>query len=133
MPKGVYDRNSTKEIPVMASAETAATQPSTKLFPVVLLKNYVPISDYEIVGYLKGAVKRKDAAGVERIVEREEFVEGEMKPHQSPGVGFGENINANGRKTNAKIWAGTTIKLPVEEAKNLVAKKLAERADAIAA
>lgn len=133
MPKGVYDRNP-KEIPVMASTETAApAQPSTKLFPVVLLKNYVPISEYEIVGYLKDAVKRKDAAGTERIVEREVFVEGQMKPHQSPGVGFGENINDDGRKTNAKIWAGTTIKLPVDEAKNLVAKKLAERADAIAA
>lgn len=128
MPKGVYDRTP-KEIPVMASVETAAS----KLFPVVLLKNYVPISDYEIVGYLKDAVKRKDAAGTERIVEPEVFIDGEMKPHQSPGVGFGENINADGRKTNAKIWAGTTIKLPVDEAKNLVAKKIAERADAIAA
>lgn len=132
MPKGVYDRNP-KEIPVMASVETAAASQPSKLFPVVLLKNYVPISEYEIVGYLKDAVKRKDAAGTERIVEPEVFIDGEMRPHQSPGVGFGENINADGRKTNAKIWAGTTIKLPVDEAKNLVAKKIAERADAIAA
>lgn len=130
MPKGVYDRNP-KEIPAMASAEPAATP--SKLFPVVLTKNYVPIGEYEIIGYLKEAVKRKDAAGTERIVEREEFIEGVMKPHNSPGVGFGAYVNDDGRKTNAKIWAGTTIKLPIEEAKTLVAKKLAERADVIAA
>lgn len=106
----------------MANETAAPVQPSAKLFPVVLMRNYVPIGDYEIVGYLKAAVKRKDAAGVERIVEREEFIEGVMKPHNSPGVGFPN-----------KIWAGTTIKLHVDEAKSVVAKKIAERADAIAA
>lgn len=121
--------------PGIKSKEPVMNSPSNaqKLFPVVLNKNYVPLGDYEIVGYLKEAVKRKDAAGVERIIEREEFIEGVMKPHNSPGVGFGEFTDENGRKTNAKIWAGTTIKLPVDEAKAVVAKKIAERADAIAA
>lgn len=118
--------------PGIKSKEPVMNSPAQKLFPVVLNKNYVPLGDYEIVGYLKEAVKRKDAAGVERIIEREEFIEGVMKPHNSPGVGFGE-FTENGRKTNAKIWAGTTIKLPVDEAKAVVAKKIAERADAIAA
>jgi hypothetical protein len=45
-----------------------------------------------------------------------------MKPHTSPGVGF-----------PGKIWAGTHIKLPVDEAKRLVAAKAAERVDVIAA
>jgi hypothetical protein len=50
-----------------------------------------------------------------------------------PGVGYGA-IEKDGKVVvNAKIWAGTHIKLPVDEAKHLVAKKLAERADAIAA
>jgi len=124
MPKGVYERK--KEIPDMASEPT-------KLFPVLLTKNYVPKGEYEIVGYLKEAVKHKDAAGNMKIVEPEEFIEGEMKPHVSPGVGYGEMIMKDGSKVNAKIWAGTHIKLPVDEAKHLVAKKIAERADAIAA
>lgn len=94
----------------------------TKLFPVLLSKNYAPRGEYEIVGYLKEAVKRKDAAGNWRVIEPEQFVAGEMKPHIMPGVGFA-----------GKIWAGTQIKLPIDEAKGLVAKKLAERADAIAA
>ena len=118
------------------ASETTLTLPNkeaTKMFPVVLSKNYVPKGDYEIVGYLKEAVKRKDAAGTWRVVEPEEFIKGEMRPHQTPGVGYGEYIDAKGNKTNAKIWAGTHIKLPIDEAKNLVNKKLAERADAIAA
>lgn len=104
----------------MVSPATPATEP--KLFPVVLNKNYSPGGKYEVVGYLKEAVKRKDAAGNWKIVEREEFIKGEMKPHPSPGVGY-----------DGKIWAGTHIRLPVEEAKTVVAKKIAERADDIAA
>lgn len=132
MPKGVYDRNKPKEIPDMAS-ETEAPKAEVKLFPVVLLKNYVPSDQYEIVGYLKEAVKVKDAAGGLKIVEPERFMPGEMKPHQSPGVGFGEMVMKDGKTVNAKIWAGTTIKIPVDEAKRAVALKIAERADDIAA
>jgi hypothetical protein len=125
MPKGVYERKP-QEIPTMASEPT-------KLFPVLLTKNYVPRGEYEIVGYLKEAVKQKDAAGNMKTIEPEEFIEGVMKPHVSPGVGYGA-IEKDGKVVvNAKIWAGTHIKLPVDEAKHLVAKKLAERADAIAA
>lgn len=107
--------------------------PEQKMFPVLLSKNYVPKGSYEIVGYLKEAVKVKDAAGAWKIVEPEEFIEGEMKPHATPGVGFGAMEMKDGKMVNAKIWAGTHIKLPVDEAKALVAKKLAERADVIAA
>lgn len=118
MPKGVYERKPKDDS--MAS-ETAAKQPS-QMFPVLLIRNYVPRGEYEIVGYLKEAVKRKDAGGTWRVVEPEEFVEGEMKPHQTPGVGFAD-----------KIWAGTQVKLPLDEAKQVVSKKIAERADVIAA
>lgn len=115
--------------------ETAASvQPSEKMFPVLLTKNYVPGGAYEIIGYLKEAVKRKDAAGTWRVVEPEEFIKGEMKPHTSHGVGFGAVTDDSGKIiTNAKIWAGTHIMLPVAEAKSIIAKKIAERADAIAA
>jgi hypothetical protein len=128
MPKGVYERK-TKE-PDMSPPEAV----KTKLFPVILNKNHCPQGEYEIVGYLKEAVKRKDAAGNWRVIEPEEFIKGEMKPHQSPGVGFGEYTDkATGRRFNPKIWAGTQIAVPVDEAKFLVSKKLAERADDFAA
>jgi hypothetical protein len=124
MPKGVYERKPKEDH--MASNETpqtpAASIEKQKLFPVVLNKNYVPRGEYQILGYLKEAVRRKDATGIERVVEPERFVEGEMKPHQTPGVGYAD-----------KIWAGTHISIPVEEAKQLVAKKIADRADAIPA
>lgn len=125
MSKGVYDRNP-KEIPIMASEPV-------KMFPVLLTKNYVPKGEYEVVGYLKEAIKRKDAAGNWRIIEPEEFIAGEMKPHQSPGVGFGPMLMKDGTMVNAKIWAGTQIKVPLDEAKYVVSKKIAERADDLAA
>lgn len=123
MPKGVYVRKP-KEIPDMASEPTTAAPVAekSKLFPVVLSKNYRPVGEYEIIGYLRPEIRQKDAAGVDRIIQTEQFIEGEMKPHVSPGVGFPD-----------KIWAGTHVRLPLDEAKRLVAKKLAERADAIAA
>jgi hypothetical protein len=131
MPKGVYERQP-KEIPDMAS-ETTTQAEKTKLFPILLTKNYVPMDRYEILGYLKEAVKVKDAAGQWKIIEPETFIEGKMKPHQSPGVGFGEMTMKDGSKVNAKIWAGTHIKVPLDEAKRAVAKKIAERADEFAA
>lgn len=125
MHKGVLPKEPDK----MSPPET-----KTKLFPVVLIKNHVPKSEYEVVGYIKEAVKRKDAAGNWKVIEPEEFIKGEMKPHQSPGVGFGPTLDKDGKVLlNAKIWAGTQIKVPVDEAKFLVAQKIAERADDIAA
>jgi hypothetical protein len=125
MPKGIYERKP-KDPPIMATETAAAPQPSpeppVKLFPVLLTKHYAPQGKYEIVGYLKEQVTAKDAGGNVKIIEPEEFVEGVMKPAPSPGVGF-----------PGKIWAGTTIKLPPDEAKFCVAKKIAERADDIAA
>lgn len=130
MPKGVYERKPKDDIPM--ATETAAPQPS-KLFPVLLIKNYVPQGEYEIVGYLKEAVKTKDAAGNLRILEKEEFIRGLMKPHQSPGVGYGAMVMKDGSTVNAKIWAGTQIGVPLEEARYVVSKKIAERADDFAA
>lgn len=118
MPKGVYDRKKDDE---MAAEPKEIEQ---KLFPVILKKNYQPLetTKYEIVGYLKPKVERKDSAGKMLQVEPEKFIEGEMHPPPLPGTGFPN-----------KIWAGTHVKLPVEDAKWLVSKGLAERADVIAA
>ena len=119
MPKGVYDRKP-KE-PDMSPPETAE-KPAEKMFPVVLNKNYAPRGRHEIVGYLKPKVERKDSAGRMITIEPEAFVEGEMHPAPYPGTGFPN-----------KIWAGTTVRLPLEEAKFTVAKKIATRADDLAA
>lgn len=117
MPKGVYDRKKDDE---MAEPKEVAQ----KLFPVILKKNYMPLetTPYEIVGWLRPKVERKDSAGKMLQIEPEKFIEGEMHPPPLPGTGFPN-----------KIWAGTTVKLPVEDAKRLVSMGLAERADVIAA
>jgi hypothetical protein len=119
MPKGVYDR---KEKNQMANETAAPVQPSEKLFPVKLLKNYRPAGSYEVVGYHQPEITQKDSAGRVVVVQKAEFIEGHAAPPPYSGVGF-----------DTKIWSDTVLKLPVDEAKNLVAKKIAERADAIAA
>jgi hypothetical protein len=116
MPKGVYER------PAKAEPKESNSMSEAQMFPVVLNKNYAPRDKFEIVGYQRAAVERKDSAGKMLVVEPAAFVEGEMKPAPYPGVGF-----------DNKIWAGTTIRLPLDEAKTVVAKKIAERADVIAA
>ena len=117
MPKGVYERKPKDE--TQMTTETAAPQPS-KLFPVRLLKNYRPAGEYELVGYHRPEVVQKDSAGKAVIVQTAAFMEGEMAPPPYPGVGF-----------DNKIWADTVLNLPVDEAKRLVGKNLATRADAI--
>lgn len=116
MPKGVYERKPKDEPMTTETAE----KPSEKLFPVKLLKNYRPAGTYEVVGYHRPERAAKDAAGRVVILEEAGFIEGEMAPPPFPGVGF-----------DNKIWADTVLKLPIEEAKRLVGKNLAARADAI--
>jgi hypothetical protein len=118
MPKGVYDRKP-KDQP-MANETAAPVQPSEKLFPVKLLKNYRPAGAYEVVGYHRPEKVQKDTAGKVVVVQEAAFMEGEIAPPPFPGVGF-----------DTKVWADTVLKLPIDEAKRLVGKHLAERADAI--
>ena len=85
----------------------AAIPAAVKMIPMKLERNYRPQSaDYSIVGHTRPEVRRKNAAGVEVVVEAEEFVSGQPMPGKYPGVGF-----AN------KFWAGTVLKLPEDEAK----------------
>lgn len=117
MPKGIYERKP-KDQPTMAIETAAAPQPS-ELFPVRLLKNYRPAGEFEVVGYHRPEIKQKDTAGKMIVVQEAAFIEGEMSPPPFAGVGF-----------ESKVWAETVLKLPKDEAKRLVGKNLAVRADA---
>ena len=116
MPKGVYDRNPKEN---SMSNETAAIAQPSQMFPVRLLKNYRPAGEHEVVGYHRPEKKQKDTTGKMIVVQEAAFIEGEIAPPPYPGVGF-----------DTKIWADTVLKLPKDEAKNLVGKNLAVRADA---
>jgi len=97
-------------MPRTAEAETPA------MIPMKLERNYQPGGTYEVVGYHKAEVKRKDAVGREIIVEPERFIEGEMAPAPYPGVGF-----------DGKVWASTVIRLPEDEAKRVQKQKIGIR------
>lgn len=90
--------------------------PNKETIVVKLLKHYVPMGEYEVVGHDRPEITAKDAAGRQVIKQEAAFIAGEMYPAPYPGVGF-EN----------KIWAGTHIRLPRDEAKKLYDARKAER------
>lgn len=104
--------------PTLSLPDKDAKEP-VKMFPVRLLKNYRPAGAYEVVGYHRPEKTQKDTTGKMVVVQAAEFIEGEIAPPPFPGVGF-----------ETKVWADTVLKLPTEEARRLVGKSLAVRADA---
>ncbi|UYQ70971.1 hypothetical protein OF122_12975 [Pelagibacterium flavum] len=86
------------------------------LVSMILKRNYVPMGKFEIVGHHRKEVTEKNASGQIIVKSPAEFVTGEMAPPPMPGVGF-----------ERKVWAGTTIKLPVEEARRARDLGIAER------
>jgi hypothetical protein len=103
-------------------AKDLKTNAENKMFPVKLLYNYMPQGEYSKLGWQKPAVERKNAAGQTILLEPARFVEGEIAPAPYPGVGFA-----------GKVWKGSVIGLPREEAIALVDSKRADRADAFPA
>lgn len=93
--------------------------PPAKMVSVLLTRNYRPGEDvdpndktkrlppvFEVVGYWKDEIKRKDPAGREVIIQKREFVPGETKPPVQAGTG-----------SDTKLLAGTVVKLRKAEAK----------------
>lgn len=117
-----------RKLTMAKSQEPATTAPSGEtvvvekpkakpgMVEMVLLKNYQPGGEYEIVGYHRKERLVKNAAGEMIVAEPSAFIEGEMHPSPFPGVGY-----------DGKVWAGTKIRLPREEAMRCYEKKIAER------
>lgn len=108
MPRGIPNAK-----PII---EAHVEQPAAvKMVAMKLERHYLPVGAYEVVGYLKPALTRKNAAGELIVVEPEKFIPGEQAPPPFPGV------------VNAKVWASTTIKLAEDEAKNISRLGIAKR------
>lgn len=99
----------------MTEVAPNAAAPEPKLIKMELVRHYVPKHGIRIVGHQRPERKAKNAAGQEVVVQEAAFIEGEMKPAAYPGVGFPN-----------KIWAGTVIEVPEDEAREMRAKKIAE-------
>jgi hypothetical protein len=87
-----------------SQAEVMPPKPDEELVTIKLDKNYRPAGYFEVAGWHKEEVKRKNAAGREVVVEAAEFIAGERKPPVVAGTGF-----AN------KVWAGTVLRVPKSE------------------
>ena len=89
---------------VMAKIEAA----KPKMVPVLLERHYRPAGDeYEIVGHWKPKVEVKNAQGKMVEIEPATFIDGEPMPPPIAGVG----------SVSSKLWAGTVVRLPADEAK----------------
>lgn len=96
-----------------------------KLVPITLKRHYVPVGrrdaegnripTHEIVGWHRPEKKMKRPDGQMVVVEEAAFIKGEPAPPPQPGVGFAH-----------KIWRGTTIKVPVSEAKEMRRKGIGD-------
>jgi len=77
---------------------------------VLLSRHYRPAEDpepvFEVLGYWKDEIKRKNPAGQEVIVQKREFIKGESKPPAQAGTG-----------SATKLLAGTLVRLRKDEAK----------------
>lgn len=91
--------------------------PAPSVDAVLLKRHYCPKGEFGVVGHTKPAVVRKVAGGGEVEVEPEAFIKDSMAPAPFPGAAIG-----------GKVWAGTTISLPIDEAKAIVRAGIAERA-----
>lgn len=89
------------------------------MFPVKLLKNYRPLGKFQVFAPVEGsedeAMEWRDPIGTDEIRNDEDKI---------TRVATGEQ---------AKVWADTVIRLPIDEARNVVERKLAIRNDPIPA
>lgn len=92
---------------VGGAAPAQPAVPVAKMVSILLSRHYRPMGTYEIVGHWKPAVEVKDAAGKMVEMSPAAFVDGEPMPPPIAGVGA----------ESLKLWAGTVVRLPSDEAK----------------
>lgn len=106
------DALNTPETPVI----TPAPKPrAARMTTMKLLRNYCPSGEHKVLGHWLPAIIVKDAAGREKEVEPERFVEGESMPPELAGTGFPD-----------KLIAGTMVKLTSDEAKHVKKNRIGE-------
>lgn len=105
--------------PIDADAEEGfalyASVPAAKMRVMELKRNYRPIGEYEVVGYWQEEIKKKGPDGKEFIARPKAFIPNERAPSPMPGV---DNPN--------KLWAGTVIRINVDEAKRMRSLDIAD-------
>lgn len=124
--------------PKMNGTAIQETQTTEKLYPVKLMKNYRPKTpNFEVLDFTDADIARKVAIG--EMDRRKATAAGhEMtyrKPSGKPEIRADEDETVITRLASgdlAKVWKGTTVKLPKDEAIDVVRRKVGERADEFA-
>jgi len=102
----------------------ALEQARPKMTAVKLERHYRPASDvFEVVGFWQPEIRRKDTTGVERVIQAEEFVTAPDDVEDSPTFGkvkMAPPPMAGVGSASLKIWAGSVVRLPNDEARKVV-------------
>lgn len=119
MTQVALDKTTPAPVPFHLDTNGESAPPAPKMVSVLLSKNYRPREDldpadkakclppvFEVVGYWKDEIKRKNPAGQEIIVQKREFIPDEAKPPVQAGTG-----------SDTKLLVGTVVKLRKDEAK----------------
>jgi hypothetical protein len=98
----------TEIYPAATIAAIEANKP--KMVPVLLSRHYRPRGEHEIAGHWTQQVEKKNVlTGKMEVVKPSEFIANEPAPPPMAGVGT----------SSPKLWAGTLVRLPAEEAKTV--------------
>lgn len=135
-PDYVTPSASPQQLPPVAQADplspppVVTPEPGYDLYPAVppaqtvsvrLTRHYRPTGDYEVVGWHRPERKRKNAAGVEVVIQAAEFVQEKDEDEVSPNFGKIKPAppTLSGTGFANKILAGTVIKVSKAEARRV--------------
>lgn len=120
MPKGFPNPKSDEsEMQIAAPSgdtEAVPAKSAAKMATITLTRNYRPVGEYEIVGHWLPKVEAKNAQGILVTIRAAEFLQGEPMPAPLSGVGT----------HSEKLWAGTAVRLPVDEARSVRRNNIGE-------
>ena len=108
MPRGIRNKP-IAELPPADPQDMTPPAEGARLAAMLLKRHYRPMGFYEVVGHHTREVWRKKASGEQYLAEPSEWKPGEKAdPPVAGALGFAD-----------KLWAGTVVRLPFEEAKTI--------------
>jgi hypothetical protein len=105
MPRGIPNVRIAEADGYVPAPEISGV-PVQKMVRMTLKRHCRPNEGYEIVGYNRPEIKHKGPDGRAVVIQSEAFIEGEAAPPPSPGV-----------TCTGKLWAGTVLRVPDDEAR----------------
>ena len=93
--------NEIELMPAVTAARIRANKP--KMVTMTLLRHYRPAGEFEIAGWNKPTIERKNVAGKMVVIEEGGFIPNEAAPSPTPGTGTPELGGFTTREAQAMV------------------------------